>query len=139
MDRAEWFGQKGVRGCKEGALLGSLSWRGTCRSWGAGTPLQGCCWTPSPKKSCSMWGASQGVEHKWDQAGGRDGYRVCGCCSGSRQHLRRPDGGQRVRAGRWAVASIPFAFLNAKDTWAHPGGRSAPPHRAEHLICGMLG
>lgn len=56
MDRAEWFGQKGVRGCKEGALLGSLSWRGTCRSWGAGTPLQGCCWTQSPKKSCSMWG-----------------------------------------------------------------------------------
>lgn len=61
MHRAEWFGQKGVRGCKEGALLGSLSWRGTCRSWGAGTPFQGCCWTQSPQKSCSIWGGLRGL------------------------------------------------------------------------------
>lgn len=49
MDRAEWFGQKGVRGCKEGALLGSLSWRGTCRSWGAG-PTVGLLLNPESQK-----------------------------------------------------------------------------------------
>lgn len=79
-----------------GGIAGVLVMERNLQVLGCRDPTAGLLLDPESQKILLHMGGSQGVEHKWDQAGGRDGYRVCGCCSGSRQHLRRPDGGQRV-------------------------------------------